>query len=101
MTLNEMAWTTANTQYYFRPATVKGDIYLSGDNVALSPALYATLYVNEFKNVSLDRIRVVSVGATNEEAEDLGTKTGLLDWVARLTSLTASVKLHTMDYMLS
>jgi hypothetical protein len=100
MTLGDMTWASADTPYYFRPAVIKGDTYISGDNVALSPAMFAYYYVNQHLNKSDSSIRVVSVGATNELAEKIDVKASLIEWAQRLTSLTAPVKKHTQDYML-
>lgn len=100
MSLGEMTWASADTPYYFRPAVIKGNTYISGDNVALSPAMFAYFYANQHMNISDSRIRVVSVGATNEVAEKIDVKASLLEWAQRLTSLTAPVKKHTQDYML-
>jgi hypothetical protein len=47
-----MTWASANTPYYFKPAVIKDDVYISGDNVAVSPAMYAYFYANERKNVA-------------------------------------------------
>lgn len=100
MSFLDMVWTSANTQYYFMPAVVDGDVYMSGSNYAKSPALYAYLYATERLGVKQADINMVSVGSTNEEPELIGDNVGLLDWVSRLTSLASSVKVHTMNYML-
>ena len=99
MSLSDMTWASACTPYYFKPAVIGGDAYISGDNLAMSPAMFAYYYVNEQKNVKAGDLRIVSVGATNELAEAIDTKASLLDWAVRLTSLTTAVKKHTMDYM--
>jgi len=46
-----MTLASAATPYYFKPATIGGDVYVSGDNVARAPALFAYLYANERKVV--------------------------------------------------
>jgi len=102
--LSEMTWASANTPYYFKPAVIPetdGNVYISGDNMAISPALFSYYYANEQLGKELKDIRVVSIGSTNELAEKIDTKASLLDWAVRLTSLNGSVKKHTMDYMLS
>ena len=77
LSLLDMTWASANTPYYFKPASINNgnssteynqDIYISGDNIAVSPALLSYLYANERKSVKQEDIRVVSIGATNEEA---------------------------------
>lgn len=74
---------------------------MSGDNVAISPAMFAYFYAIERKSIDPKNIRVVSVGATNELPDKLDKKTSLLEWVTRLASLNAPVKKHTMDFMAS
>lgn len=45
MTLNNMVLASASTPYYFKPAMIAGHTspFISGDNVAQSPAMYAML----------------------------------------------------------
>ena len=94
-----MVWASANTPYYFKPAVIKGNVYISGDSIAISPAMYAYFHANERLGVKQEDIRVVSIGAINEEADQIDPKASLLTWAARLTSLNGPVKMHTMDYM--
>ena len=99
------------SHYYFHPAAIKCNenipscmephYYISGDNIALSPAMYAYLHANEILGKDLDKIRVVSVGNYNTLPEKIDTKTSLLAWVGRLASLNAPVKKDTMDYMVA
>jgi len=108
LTLREMTHASANTQYYFFPFEIpdrykqnegKPYIYLSGDNVAMSPAMYAILEATNKKNIDPNDIKLISVGSVNAEPEKLGDQTSLLEWAVRLSTLTAPVKMHTMDYM--
>ena len=73
MTLKDMTWASASTEYYFKPAVIANphptecehyslegehsfvngtcpdipsDAYISGDNVAQSPAMFAYYYAN-------------------------------------------------------
>ena len=101
MPLGQMTLASAMTPYYFKPVDIEGSFYISGDNVAMSPAMFAYYYANEKKDKAASSIRVVSVGATNEIAEKIDVKASLLEWATRLTSLNAPVKKHTQDYMLS
>jgi len=94
-----MTWLSANTPYYFKPALIDGNVYISGDNVAISPAMFAFYYANETKGIAAERIRIISVGATNELADKIDKKASLLEWALRLTSLNGPVKKHTQDYM--
>lgn len=100
MDLRKMTLATSATPYYFTPADIEGNFYISGDNIAMSPAMFAYLYANEKKNIERKDIRVVSVGATNEASEKLDSTTSLLEWVFRLPTLLAPVKKHTQDFML-
>ena len=47
-----MVWASADTPNYFHPAQIDDTLYISGDNVAESPALYTFLYANEQNNFS-------------------------------------------------
>lgn len=100
MTLNNMVLASAATPYYFKPVMIDGHIspFISGDNVAQSPAMYAML--NEIQNNGVNQadIRIVSIGAANEKSVSISKNTGLIDWAGRLSSLNAPVKRHTMDY---
>ena len=69
--LKDMTWASASTQYYFRPSVIGNSTFMSGDNVAQSPAMFAFYYANEIRNVSLNDIRVVSVGSTRELPEKI------------------------------
>ena len=100
MSLGSMTLATSTTPYYFKPATIKDDLYISGDSIAMSPAMHAFLHANEKNGIAIEDITVVSVGAINELAEKIDTESSLLDWALRLTSLNAPVKKHTMDYIL-
>jgi predicted acylesterase/phospholipase RssA len=97
MTLNNMVWASASTPFYFKPATIDGNDYISGDNLAVSPAMYAMFHAG-LTQPDQD-IRVISVGGTFElpdliEADGGGS---LITWSTRLSTLTAPVKMHTMD----
>ena len=92
-----MTWLSANTPYYFKPAVVNGNVYISGDNIAISPALFAYYYATQ--EMGETDVRVISIGSTNELADKINTKASMLDWAERITTLSAPVKKHTMDYM--
>ena len=100
MPLGSMALATSTTPYYFKPATIDNDLYISGDAIALSPAMHAMLHANEKNGIDISDITVVSIGAINELAEKIDTEASLLEWALRLSSLTAPVKKHTQDYIL-
>jgi len=98
LTVGEMTWASANTPKYFKPVSIKGDDYISGDNIASNPALFAYMYANERKGET--DIRVVSIGSINTEADIIKSNAGLLTWATRMASLNQPAKKHTQDYML-
>ena len=95
MSLGSMTLATSTTPYYFKPATIDGDLYISGDAIAMSPAMHAMLHANEKNDIKNEDITVVSIGAINELAEKINTEASLLEWALRLTSLNAPVKKYT------
>lgn len=92
-----MVWASASTPYYFKPATIDGNDYISGDNLAISPAMYATFHAGLTESDS--NIRVLSVGSCYELPDLIKADGGgsLITWSTRLSTLTAPVKEHTMD----
>ena len=92
LTLLDMVTASGATPYYFKPFNVGKNFYISGDNVAMSPAMFAYYLA---KDLGKEDIRVVSVGATNELAEKIDVSASLLEWATRLSSLAAPVKKHT------
>lgn len=46
-----MVWASAVTPFYFKPAVIDENVYISGDNVAVSPAMFATFYANQELNI--------------------------------------------------
>ena len=106
MSLNDMVLASAATPYYFKPAMITGhkSPFISGDNVAQSPAMYSMLNTIQNPNtetkktVPKEDIRIVSIGAINQESASISKNTGLVNWAVRLSSLNAPVKRHTMDY---
>lgn len=71
MSLGNMTYATANTPYYFSPAKINGNLYISGDSIALSPAMFAFLHAKEKKGIHTEDIRVVSIGSINEESSKI------------------------------
>jgi hypothetical protein len=86
--LGEMTWMSANTPYYFQPAVVDNEVFISGDNIAKSPSLFAYMYATQRKVEKGEDIRVVTIGSTNELPDYVDGHMSLVDWVARLTTLT-------------
>jgi len=99
MSLNNMVWASASTPYYFKPSVIDDNVYVSGDNLAISPAMYVTFYANDYLAVPYADIIVVSVGATHELADLIEADGGgsLLTWSSRLSTLAGKVNKHTMD----
>ena len=95
-----MTWASAATPMYFTPAKMtseKDKYYISGDNIAMSPAMYSLLHkLNQNPD---EKIRLLSIGGTNEVYEEIDGKVSVLDWATRLSKLASPVKKHTMDYM--
>lgn len=95
----DMIWASASTPLFFKPAVIDNTVYISGDNFAVSPAMYAYFYAAEQLGKNTSDIRLISIGAVNTLAEKIDSKASLLDWAERLATLSAPVKKHTMDYM--
>lgn len=100
MPFKKMILASAATPLYFTPTEIDDDFYISGENVALSPAMFAYYYAVEKKKIDQKDIKVVSIGAVNELAEKIDINASLLEWAYRLSTLNAPVKKHTQDYML-
>lgn len=109
MDLPDIVLASASSTSFFEPAVIRNDIYLSGDNVARSPALFA--YLQEKKTLPLHAaeekagdtlsIRVVSIGSVEEEAEDVfDEEYSLLKWGKHLLKMNHQIVQHTMDGML-
>lgn len=64
-----MTLASASSTKYFEPATINNDVYISGDNVAKSPALFSYLFTRKQKGDD-QNIRVVSVGSVAETPDD-------------------------------
>lgn len=97
MSLNNMVWASASTPFYFKPAVIDDNAYISGDNLAISPAMYAAFHAGLTQQYS--DMRIVSVGSTYELPDLISADGGgsLITWSTRLSTLTAPVKMHTMD----
>ena len=86
---------TASTPFHFSPAKINDHIYISGDNVAMSPANFAFFHANERLGYPPGEIKVTSIGATNTKPKEMGKKESLLDVFSKLLDYTAPVKKHT------
>merc|ERR1712195_34511 len=97
MTLNNMVWASASTPFYFKPSVIDGNAYISGDNIAMSPAMFAAFHAGLTEGDQ--NLKIVSVGSTFELPDLISADGGgsLITWSTRLSTLTAPVKMHTMD----
>lgn len=84
---------------YFEPATINSNVYISGDNVAKSPAFFAYQFIK--KQTASKNVRVVSIGSVAEEpsATEL-IQYSLTDWYMYLMTEQHSFTKNTMDFML-
>lgn len=100
-----MTLASAATPTFFLPFTMLDSLgntkyFVSGENVAASPAMFAYLDARDQHGVDPKTIRVTSIGNTDSLPDRIDANVGLLDWAARLLTLNAPVKQHTMDYMM-
>ena len=97
MSLNNMVLASASTPFYFKPAVIDGDAYISGDNLCISPAMYAGFHIGPTAGDA--NLRIVSIGSTFGLPDLISADGGgsLITWSTRLATLTAPVKMHTMD----
>lgn len=78
----------------------KDKVFISGNAVAESPAMWAYLFATE-EGQKPDEVKVVSIGAISERPDKISKDIGILDWVARIFSLQGEVKQHAQDYLLN
>ena len=64
-----MTLASAATSTFFLPLEYGGDILISGENVAASPALFAFLDATDKSEIDRESIRVVSIGSMNALAD--------------------------------
>jgi hypothetical protein len=103
MSMLEMTVASASTPDFFLPfeKTIGKDkqFFISGDNIAASPAMFAFMNAVEKRGKDPSNIRMVSVGSTNTRPIPFSKNVGLLEWASRITTLSQPVKKSTMDYM--
>jgi len=63
LTLGEATLASMSSPEFVEPATINEDVYVSGDNVAKSPALFAYMY--EKKRQDNKPIRLISLGSVD------------------------------------
>lgn len=93
-----MVTASAANIFYYHPYQKDGELYISGDNVAKMPAMYAALAAMEKHEATQTKLRVISVGGVRETPDAIKKNAGLLVWAERLTTLYQESKYHTMDY---
>lgn len=95
-----MTFLSAVNPLYFLPFKSGNDkVFISGNNAAESPAMFAYLYATE-NGQSPDNVEVVSIGSLEERPNKIPSDIGVLEWTARISSLKGPVKAYAQDYIL-
>ena len=94
-----MTWVSANSQYYFKPALLNDNVYISGDNIAISPALYSFFHATDIMGKDPKDIRLVSVGSLRVENSKIDQSASSISWAERLRGINSEVDKDTSDYM--
>uniref|UniRef100_A0A7S3II86 Uncharacterized protein n=1 Tax=Strombidium inclinatum TaxID=197538 RepID=A0A7S3II86_9SPIT len=101
--LDKATLLSACNPLYFKPCKEdNGDnsVFISGNAIAESPAMYAFLYATEAGQDPAN-IAVVSVGSTLERPDKIPEDIGIIEWVTRIESLQGQSKRHSQDYLLN
>ncbi len=102
--ISETMLASAANLLYFYPYSknISGEpnFYISGDNFAKSPALYAYEVATKLNGEKASNIRVVSIGSIQSLPYSISEQQSVLEWVSYTRDLAAPVKKHSMDYML-
>ena len=102
-TLAEATTASASTPDFFLPfakfVNNKEQFFISGDNIAPSPAMFAYLNAVEKRGKKPSDIRVVSVGSTNSLPKPFNEQVNLLEWAAAISTMGSPVKETAQDYM--
>ena len=69
----------------------KDKVFISGNAVAESPAMWAYLFATE-EGLKPEEVKVISIGAISERPDKISKDIGILEWVARIFSLQGEVK---------
>ena len=94
-----MITASAASPKYFQPLEDKQNVYISGDHVARSPALFS--YLQEKKSHAKENVWVVSIGSVNEEPnQEILQDYTLMNWFNYLLSKNSELVQNTMDTML-
>ena len=76
-------------------------MYISGDQTSVSPSLAAYYQYDNREDLNKDGrkpVRIVSIGASEEEA-DRQIEKSLNRWAYKLTTLNTEVKRNTQDWL--
>jgi hypothetical protein len=92
MTMSEMTVASAANSEYFLPFKQGKNFYISGDNIASSPAYLAYMNAIQLRNKTQSELRIVSVGSVMEQPDPFTDNLGLIAWAARISGLNAPVK---------
>lgn len=98
-----MLASAANILYFYPFVKKIGDednFYISGDNFAKSPALYAYQIATKLNGEQPSNVRVVSIGSIEALPYSIKGEQSILEWFTQTRDLAAPVKKATMDYML-
>jgi len=98
--LAEATLMSACDPLYFKPYAKNGSVFISGNAIAESPAMYAFLQATEAGNKP-SNIHVVSIGSAMLRPDKISSKIGVIDWVTRIESLQGPSKRYSHDYLLN
>ena len=83
---------------YFKPCKEGQQIFLSGNNVAESPAMLAFLTAKE-NGINEKDIEIVSIGSISQRADKVSANIGIVEWISRISSLQGASKRFSQDYL--
>lgn len=79
LSLGDATLASMSSPEFVEPATINGDVFISGDNVAKSPALFA--YMHTKKILDHEAVRTISLGTVDQEANEMELSMySLSDW---------------------
>jgi len=107
--IGDMVLASMSSPEFVTPAVIAGtnkenDAYISGDNVAKSPAMFSYMFTKEvLKRQDIPEVdfTVVSIGSINNAPDsDAVAAYSLTDWATYLMTNNHDIVSHTQDYML-
>ena len=78
--MKNITWLSASNPNYFKPALFgknNSNVFMSGDAIAKSPALYAFLDATE-RGIQASDIEIVSIGSIHERADKIPKDIGVI-----------------------